>query len=288
MKVQNRHLYDFTIHHFMVKKPHTLTNSPIFTIKTSSIILVEGPKVPNAINIRACLNQKLNEDYGIGFDTVQKNFISVTDGAAVIANVAGSSARKSVLEQRENWMRCYVHVLNNVMKSSIAKCENRPRISRVHQDFNQLKKVVGDSNSSGWNSWLPHRYNLRQAIDTRFGTYCLVFERFLKSSHKVWPLIVHHRKNFAMEGNEALLRHTDHITGLASSFSALEVFFMLLSRYVKLQSCSKVQLVQLFIWYFPTYFFVWPNSSQFWMETLLRVMIFLKLNLPSTQNLCVP
>ncbi len=49
---------------------------------------------------------KLIEDYSIDFGTVQQNFTRVTDGAAVVANVAGSSVGRSVDEQGVTWMRC--------------------------------------------------------------------------------------------------------------------------------------------------------------------------------------
>ena len=165
LKVQNKHYYDFTLHHFVIKRPQTLTDSPTFTIKTTTIALTERPKIPNAANIRAALNEKLNENYGIEFSTMRKNFTFVTDGAAIMANVAGTSVNRSASEQGGNWMRCYEHVLNNVMKTARNKCEKSSVLARVHQDFNALKKIVSDSNRAGWNSSLTQGYHLEQAIE---------------------------------------------------------------------------------------------------------------------------
>ena len=58
LEVQNRHFYDFAVHHFNVQKPRTLTESPLFSIQTSTILLVEGPGVPNAVNLSTDLNEK--------------------------------------------------------------------------------------------------------------------------------------------------------------------------------------------------------------------------------------
>ena len=132
LKVQNRHLYDFTVHHFNVKKPRTLTERPTFSIRTSTVLLIEVPKVPNTVNIRTCLNDKLVNDYGVEFDTIQKHFKLVTDGATVMANVAGSSISRSAEEHGGTGMRCYVHVLNNVMKLAMVLCEKSSLLSRVN------------------------------------------------------------------------------------------------------------------------------------------------------------
>ncbi len=140
LKAQNKHYYDFTIHHFIIRKPQTPTDSPIFTIRATSIVLVEGPNIPNAANIRACLNDKLINDCSIDFGTMQKNFTFVTDGGAVMANVAGSSISRSACDQGPTWMRCYIHVLNNIMKGVIAKCEKSSVLGRAHHDFNAIKK----------------------------------------------------------------------------------------------------------------------------------------------------
>ena len=65
LKAQNKHYYNFTIHHFIIRKLQTLTDSLIFTIRATSIVLVEGLNVPNAANIPACLNKNLINKYGI-------------------------------------------------------------------------------------------------------------------------------------------------------------------------------------------------------------------------------
>ena len=128
------------MHHYVIKTPQTLTDSPTFIIKTTTIALTEGPKILNAANIRAALNEKLNENYGIEFSSMHKNFTFVTDGAAVMANLIRTSVSRSASEQGGNWMRCYVHVLNNVVKAAMNKFEKSSVLARVHQDFNALKK----------------------------------------------------------------------------------------------------------------------------------------------------
>ncbi len=97
--MQNKRYYEFTLHHFVIKKPQTLTDCQTFTIKTTTIALTQGPKIPNAANIRAALNEKLNENYGIEFSTMGKNFTFVTDDAAVMSSVAGKSFSRSESDQ---------------------------------------------------------------------------------------------------------------------------------------------------------------------------------------------
>ena len=52
LKVQNRHFYEFTFHHIDVKKPKILKDTVELGTKVSTIMLIEGPKTPNAENIR--------------------------------------------------------------------------------------------------------------------------------------------------------------------------------------------------------------------------------------------
>ena len=107
-----------------------------------------------------------------------------------MVRLAGSSVSRNEYEPDEGWMRCYVHMLNNAMKSARDVIQKDPLLCRVATDFNAMKKIVADSNHAEWNSWLPHWYHLRQEVETRFGTYYLVFERFLNSSDAVRTILL--------------------------------------------------------------------------------------------------
>lgn len=150
---------------------------------------MEGPPDPNAVNIRPNLYEKLFSDYGVGFCTIQKYFAFVTDGAMVMAKVAGTSKSRSAEENKRTWMRFYVHVSNNLITNTIGLCEKSTILSSVYQDFNYVKRIIGSSNRSGWNFLLGQGYRLKQAEDTRFDSGFLVVERSLHSASKVWPLL---------------------------------------------------------------------------------------------------
>ncbi len=81
-----------------MKKPCTLTECPTFLILTGTVLLVEGLKVHNAVNIRIYFNDKLVYDYGVDFGIIQKHFRLVSDGAAVMADIARSSISRSAEE----------------------------------------------------------------------------------------------------------------------------------------------------------------------------------------------
>ena len=143
LKVQNEYYYDFTIHNSVVKKPQTLTDIPTFKIKTSAIVLVKSPHVPNAANIQACLNDKWIENYDIEFCTMQKNFFFVTGGAAAMANIARILVSRSACEYGTTWLARYINLLDNITKAVVAKYEMSTALARVHTDFDNLIIIVG-------------------------------------------------------------------------------------------------------------------------------------------------
>jgi len=158
-------------------------------MKTSTILFEEGPTVGNAANIRSLLGAKLQQHYSTSFESFQKNFTIVTDGAAVMACVAGSSVSRNIAPLDQKWMRCFVHVLHNTMKAVMENCKTDPILVKTAEDFKAMKKIVENSKRYGWNSSLPTGYHLIQEVETRFGTHFLVAQRFLKSAATVWDLL---------------------------------------------------------------------------------------------------
>jgi len=189
LKVQGKHYYDFTVHHIDIVRANPFLDKPEFNMKTTTVLFVEGPTVGNAVNIRGLLDTNLQREYGTSFDSIQKNFTIVTDGAAVMACVAGSSVSRNIAPLDQTWMRCFVHVLNNVMKDTMENCVTDEILVKISQDFKAMKRIVTHSKKNGWNSMMPAGHRLIQEIETRFGTYFLVADRFLKSASKVWNVI---------------------------------------------------------------------------------------------------
>ena len=69
--MNERHFFDFTIHHVDIMKGRTLLDQPQFSLEASTILLEERPDVALASNIRANLNDHLKLSYGIDFNSVQ-------------------------------------------------------------------------------------------------------------------------------------------------------------------------------------------------------------------------
>jgi len=157
------------------------------------------------------LDSNLQRDYGIDFATMHKTFILVTDGAAVMAKMAGSSVSESIAIPDEKWMRCYVHVLHNAMKAVMAECTGDETLEKISEDFKSMKKIVENSKKAGWNCNLPVGFHLIQEVETRFGTHFVVAERFLKSRGKVWDLIVSQKNATGRKLYKTLLQQEDQM-----------------------------------------------------------------------------
>ncbi len=84
-------------------------------------LLLESPSVSSAANLRTAIDDSLRAHNGVSISELQKSFTIVTDGAAVIAKVAGSSVSRTRSSTDHKWMRCMVHVLNNVVKYSLVQ-----------------------------------------------------------------------------------------------------------------------------------------------------------------------
>ena len=170
LKVQGRQFLDFTLHHFHMEKTKTLLELPRFSIKDSTILFIEGPDVSSGANKRELLDKNLRLTYGVDFDSIQKEFSIVTDGETSMARMANSSVISRVCPAKETLIRCYVHVLQNCMKTVFSQCADDSTLQKIDVDLKHVKRIVEDSKRSGWNKDLPHGYRLIQDVDNRFGT----------------------------------------------------------------------------------------------------------------------
>ena len=221
LKVQNRHFLDFTVHHLTISEGRTVLERPSFTIQSSTILFLESPDVASGQNMRSCIDEKLRACYGVDFNSIQKQFTIVTDGAASMARMANSSVSLRVAPRDQKWMRCYVHVLQKCMQSVFENCSDDPLLSKVSSDFKFVKRIVEDSKRFGWNKDLPSGYKLMQNVETRFGTVYLVCDRFLKSATKVWSILLRLNRDTARESFEALEK-IDDSSGEIAGFPCLQ------------------------------------------------------------------
>jgi len=221
VKLQRKHYYDFTLYYMDIKKPKTLTEEVSFCIKNVTMLLVEGPHSATAANIRDTLDVNLHKYYGFGIDTIQRNFTMVTDGAAVMASMAGSSVSRAIHPLDDKWMRCIAHAFNNVMKDAMKSCESIAHLKYLSDDFKAMKRLVQDSKQSHWNSWLPNGYHLIQEVETRFGTHLQVAERFLKSADKVYALLLSNNKTTSLQYFNKI-RQVTILPGISRSYPTIE------------------------------------------------------------------
>jgi len=190
LKLQGRHYYDLTIHHMNIHKKAVVTEGTEFTIKTTTILFLEGPEKPTASNIIQLLDTNLQQQYKITYGDIAKDFTFVTDGAAVMANVGGSSVSLRLARRDQRWMRCFAHVLSKVMEKAMLNCKNDPVLIKIHTDFKMMKRVVENSKRVPWNHMLPNGYRLIQEVDTRFGTHYLQNSSQPKL-HEILPAVQH-------------------------------------------------------------------------------------------------
>ena len=185
LKVQDRHFLDITLHHIHIRKGKTVLERPRFSIISSTALFVEGPDVGSGSSKHGIFDENLRWLYGVDFTSIQKQFTFVTDGEASMARMANSSVSSRTCPRDEKWMRCYVNVIQNCMKSVFYQCGDDACLRKIGRCFKSVKRILEDSKRYGWNEDLSFGYKLIQNVYTRFGTSFLVKERFLKSSSKV-------------------------------------------------------------------------------------------------------
>ncbi len=223
LRIQGKRFYDFTLH-FMEVKDKGPFYGVQFVIRNFTLLLVEGTDQTNARNIQNCLNSALVQKHETRLDQFMHGFSMVTDGAAVMAWVANASVSHDIHVPDESWMSCMAHCSNNAMKSVIATYCEGTILQIVVQDFRSMKRIIEDANRSGWNHLLPDGYKLIPESETRFGTFYVVAERFLKSAHFASNMLDSHLRSSA-RSSYVSLKKTSNIDGIINGFSGIKAVF---------------------------------------------------------------
>ena len=169
------------------------------------------------------LDEKLCSSVGVDFNSIQNRFTIVTDEEASMARMANSSVSSRVRARDEKWMRCYVHVLQNCMKSALSVCADDSVLQKIEFDSRSVKRIVEDSKRDGWKKDLLFNNRLIQDVETRFSTLYLVTERFMKSSSKAWDIIVRQSREIVRKSFEELeTRATDKTFSGSTTYPCLE------------------------------------------------------------------
>ena len=181
-----------------------MMSAPKFEIKESTISLLEGPHVANAANLRVLFSHQLKLKYEVDFNSIQKTFTVVTDGAAVMARMANTSMSRRVSPWDQTWIRCHAHVLQKCMNVAVGKCKQNDILKRMSEVFKKVKNIGVDLKRQGWNKNIQRVFRLLQDVETRFGTVFNVTQQFLKSAKYVWNLIITKDRQIARQYYESL------------------------------------------------------------------------------------
>ena len=136
LKVSGKHFDDFTVRYITQKEESQYKNAT-FEIEDKTSLLVEGPDIPNASNIRWTIEISLQKEYETFLDLFLKNFTVVTDSASVMVKMAKTSVSPDIHTPYETWMACMAHFLKNIMKQIIAQCIRDVYLQFVAADFEQ-------------------------------------------------------------------------------------------------------------------------------------------------------
>ena len=121
-------------------------------------------------------------------------------------------------------MSCMAHCLNNAMKSVMSMYCEGTILQVVVQDFWSMKRIIEVANRSRWNHLRPDGYKLIQESETRFGTFYLLAERFLKSAHFVSNMSASHLGSSARFFYISL-KKTSNIDGTITGYPGIEAVF---------------------------------------------------------------
>ena len=128
-----------------------------------------------------------------------ERFTILTDWEASMARMEKRSVSSRVCARDEKLKKYYDHVLQNCMKSAFSLCVDDSSLQKINFDFKAVKHIVEGSKPYGRNQDLPFGYRLIEDGVTRFGTLFLVTESFIKSSCKVWYVIIGQGREIARE-----------------------------------------------------------------------------------------
>ncbi len=115
LRIQGKHFHDFTSYFIEVKEKGPFYGIQ-FVIRNVTLLLVDRSDQPNARNIQNCLNSALVQKFETSLDQFMHRFTMVTDGAAVMAQVANASVSRDNYVPDGSWMSCMAHCLNNAIK----------------------------------------------------------------------------------------------------------------------------------------------------------------------------
>lgn len=178
-----------TAHYILIREFGKIDKAVQISMHCKTLLLKEKLEDGDAGFIRAMLNSILLGKYGINLATSSKSYKMVTDCAAVMDKVAGSSVSFRFQSDSTRWMGCVLRQINTAMKAYLNAMTENDDLGLICRDLNSVKLIVRVFKQIGLNGKLPYGYHLIQDVETRFGSSFLVLQRFLKSADLIEYLL---------------------------------------------------------------------------------------------------
>ena len=195
-------VYDLTLHFFQERRLNSSEGKHLLLSerqKKKELELVcrtlfVSPLPPSsgesAMSIRALLSEMCMKYTSIPFSIFQQNFTFVTDCAATMPNIVGSSVSPNVAPLDHAWVGCIPHQMNTVMKTVFSKSKLiSSGMQNVWENLEAMRGIVRVFKQGGWNAELPDGKALISEIETRFGLIHSMCTRFIHSCTEVYLLI---------------------------------------------------------------------------------------------------
>ena len=80
LKLQDRHFYDSAMHHVYIVKRKTVLVSPVFNIKSTTVLFLEGPRSATGVNLRALFYDQLRLNNRLNLYAIHRKFTIVISG----------------------------------------------------------------------------------------------------------------------------------------------------------------------------------------------------------------
>lgn len=134
---RGRKYYEFILNFIEVQKQRCVSKVKSWRIVTRLLFIVrcDGTEIAQAL----CeMTKKSLEQYDTKIDELSKNFTFVTDRAATIPAVFGSSVSPNRVAYSDRWIGCVSHQLNTAMKYTFADVSDQG----IRNDTENLKKLI--------------------------------------------------------------------------------------------------------------------------------------------------
>lgn len=154
----------------------------------------------SALSIRSLLNNMCLTYTGIPFAQFKDHFTLVSDCAATMPNIVGSSVSANVAPLDHLWVGCIPHQMNTIMKTTFSKERlQAAQLVSVWNNLEAMRDIVRHFKQGGWNSELQNGKALISEIETRFGLVHATCTRFLHACTDVY-LLIEKKNNLSAKG----------------------------------------------------------------------------------------